>query len=54
MIWKRLTGNWWVVRRCAFPYPEGYATYLPAKKTVLDTGLTKEHAQKICDEELNV
>lgn len=47
---KRVTGNWWEVRRCLFPYPEGYATYNPAKRMILDTGLSKERAQRICDE----
>lgn len=47
---KRLLGLAWVVRRCGFPYKSGYATYLPHKRMVLDTGLTKEHAQLLCDE----
>lgn len=46
---KTLLGLAWVVRKCGFPYKEGYATYLPCKKMVLDTGLTKGHAQNLCD-----
>lgn len=45
---KRLTGDWWLVRKCCFPYPEGYATYLPSTKTIMDTGLTKEAAELEC------
>ena len=47
---KSIIGDVWEVRRCLFPYPEGYATYNPYKRTILDTGLTKEEAQRICDE----
>lgn len=43
-------GDKWEVRKCLFPYPEGYATYNPFTRTILDTGLTKERAQEICDE----
>lgn len=46
---NRIIGNWWIVRKCEFPFPKGYATYNPAKKTILDTGLTKKQAQDICD-----
>ena len=48
--WKRIIGDWWVVRRCGWPYPKGYATYNSFRDTILDTNLTKEHAQRICDE----
>ena len=47
---KWMMDDFWVVRRCEFPYPKGYATYLPSKKMVLDTGLTKEDAEEICRE----
>ena len=40
----------WEVRPCTWPYPEGYATYNPSTKTVLDTGLSREQAQIICDQ----
>jgi len=49
-FFKRLIGNWWVVRKCGFPYKKGYATYNKFKNTILDTGLTKEQANQICDE----
>lgn len=39
----------WEVRRCIWPYPEGYATYNAKKNTILDTGLDKELAQELCD-----
>ena len=45
---KRLRGELWVVRKGLFPYPDGYITYLPHTKTVLDTGLTKGHAERAC------
>ena len=48
-LFKKMIGSWWVVRECGFPYPDGYATYLPRKKMVLDTGLTKEEAQQVCN-----
>jgi hypothetical protein len=40
----------WVVRKCNFPFPEGYATFNKKTKTILDTGLTKKHAKEICKE----
>lgn len=49
--WKwvmRLRGELWVVRKSIWPYPEGYATYRPGTKTILDTGLTKEAAELEC------
>jgi hypothetical protein len=49
-LFNKLIGNVWVVKQCCFPYPEGYTTYNHYKRTVLDTGLTKEEAKKICDE----
>lgn len=49
-LWRRCCGRWWIVRRCGWPYPGGYASYLPARKTILDTGLTREAAQAACDE----
>lgn len=49
-LWRRLTGNRWVVRTCGWPYESGYATYNPKTRTILDTGLSREHAQQICDE----
>lgn len=47
-LWRRLRGDWWEPRRCCWPYPEGYATYNPARKTILDTGLTRDEAIAIC------
>lgn len=38
----------WVVRRCIWPYPEGYATYNQRTSTILDTGLSYEDAVKAC------
>jgi hypothetical protein len=49
-LWNKAIGNWWEVRACCWPYPEGYGTYNPYKKMILNTGLTKEHAQSICDQ----
>ena len=47
-LWRKLTGNWWEVRRCGFPYDEGYGTCNIRKRIVLDTGLTKEEAEHYC------
>lgn len=47
-ILKWIIRDWWVVRRCCFPYPEGYATYNPFRNTILDTGLPKWQAKEIC------
>lgn len=40
----------WVVRKCGFPLKEGYGVYNRDTRTILDTGLTREEAQKICDD----
>jgi hypothetical protein len=41
----------WEVRQTIWPYPDGWGTYNPFTRTVLDTGLsTKEEAQRRCDE----
>ncbi len=45
-----ILGDRWVVRKCRWPYAEGYATYNPHKKTVLDTGLREGDAKDICKE----
>ena len=42
--------KYWVVKKCGFPYAQGYATYNWKKKMILDTGLTKEEAKAICRE----
>ncbi len=39
----------WEARKCLWPYPEGYATYNVKTHTILDTGLTKEQAEKIAE-----
>jgi hypothetical protein len=49
-ILRKIQGvGWWEVRKCGFPYPSGYATYNKTKNMILDTGLTKDVAQSICD-----
>ena len=43
--------GYWEVRRTIWPYPDGWGTYNPVTKTVLDTGLpTRARAQRICDQ----
>jgi hypothetical protein len=42
--------KYWVVKKCGFPYSQGYATYNWKKKMFLDTGLSKEEAKAICRE----
>lgn len=51
--WKRMIGDWWKPLRCAWPYPEGWATYNEYRHMIADSGLTLEQARKIC-RELNV
>lgn len=47
---KLLTRDKWEVRRTIWPYRDGWGVYNPGTRTILDTGLTKERAQHICDE----
>jgi len=42
--------KYWIVKKCGYPYDEGYATYNWKTHTVLDTGLSKEEAKIICRE----
>ena len=42
--------KYWIVKKCGYPYDEGYATYNWKTHTVLDTGLSKEEAKAICRE----
>ena len=52
-VLKRLFEPKWKVIRTIWPYPEGWGVYkedfFGGKRTVLDTGLTKEQAQEECD-----
>ena len=45
---RRMRGELWVVRKCNFPYATGYATFLPCQNLVLDRGLSKEPAERVC------
>ena len=48
---KRLfSRNRWKVARTIWPYKDGWGTYNPSTRTILDTCLTKEEAQRSCDE----
>lgn len=49
-IWKRITGDYWTVKRCRYPFPEGYATYNRKRNMILDTGLSLEQAKATCAE----
>lgn len=49
-LWRWFIGDWWVPRRSTWPYEDGYATFNPYRRTILDTGLTLEHARRNCDE----
>ncbi len=49
MILRLFRGPEWQVRFCYWPYPEGYAVFNEWRHFALDTGLSKEHAQSICD-----
>ena len=49
--WKRLIHGKWKVVRTGWPYPDGWGTYRPRDRTVLDTGLkTREDAQALVDQ----
>ena len=39
----------WIVLRTIWPYPEGWGVCSRDRRTILETGLTKEQAQRICD-----
>lgn len=45
-----LTRDRWEVWRTIWPYPEGWGVYNPKTRTLLDSGLSKEDAQAICDD----
>jgi hypothetical protein len=49
-IWRWLIRDRWTVRRCGWPYAEGFATYNRHRRMVLDTGLTREEAEAACNE----
>lgn len=48
-VWWRDRSKW-EARRSGWPYPPGYAVYHPGRRTVLDTGLTRDDAQAIADD----
>lgn len=50
LVDELVSGKKWVVRRTIWPYKDGWGTYCPSTRTVLDSGLTKEEAQARCDE----
>lgn len=41
----------WEVRRTIWPYKDGYGVYDAGRQILLESGLSKEDAQRICDEE---
>lgn len=43
--------HYWTVVRTTWPYPYGWGTYCKGCNTLLDTGLTKEHATRVAAEE---
>lgn len=46
----KIVSNKWVIRKTIWPFPEGHGTFNSKSGIILDTGLTKEKAQKLCDE----
>jgi len=44
-----IAGRQWIIARTIWPYPDGWGTYHPSTETIMDTGLSKEEAQKRCD-----
>jgi len=49
-IFKFIVCDRWIVVRSKWPYPAGYATYNPYKKTYLDFVKNKSYAKQICEE----
>jgi hypothetical protein len=49
-IWKWERGDKWIVKRSCWPYPKGYMTYNRKRRTILDTGLSRERAIALCKE----
>ncbi len=47
---RRAKAKVWEVRQTIWPYEDGWGTYCPETHTVMDTGLSKEEAQRRCDE----
>jgi hypothetical protein len=39
----------WEVRKSMWPYPDGYAVYDARERLVLDSGLSREAAQALCN-----
>jgi len=46
---KNVLGHWWVPMKCGWPYPEGYCAYNKWTRTLLESGLTREQAEGVCD-----
>lgn len=44
--WRLWPRESWRVVESGWPYPDGYATYHPASKTILDTGISREEAER--------
>jgi hypothetical protein len=44
--WRRLFPHRWIVVRTRWPYLSGWGTYCTRTKTLLESGLTKEAAEK--------
>ncbi len=40
----------WEIRQTHWPYEDGWATYCPETHMALDTGLSKEEAERRCEE----
>lgn len=47
-LWRWIIGDWWVVKRSGWPYPDGWATYNRKRCMILDTGLSREKALEEC------
>jgi len=49
-LWRWWINDWWEVRACEWPYPEGFAIYHRGRGMILDMGLTYEQAAKLCEQ----
>lgn len=49
-VFTKMLGDKWAPIRTIWPYKDGWGVYNKYKSTLIEDGLSKEEAQKICDE----
>jgi hypothetical protein len=43
--YRRMTGDWWIVKRYPSPFPHGYAAFHRKRKAIFDSCMTLEDAR---------